>query len=427
MIIEGPSYDFDQRSDDSKPEDLIHRPNAGFPRQEPPLDKGQGRGSRSGSRGMHLLLFLLVCTCRGRLHAQDLSGIVVHAYVSQGFLYSSSNNYLSMKSSDGSPQWTDAAVNISDPISDNLRVGMQLHWYQLGEFGGSSVQVDWASGDYKVNDCFGIRAGKVKTVWGLFNDSQDIDAVFLWILLPQGSYSIDHKSFYLAHVGGDVYGGLSLGKRAGTLHYVAYAGQATVDLNDGDIKQFADNGLVFTSSLGGKTYGGDLRWETPVRGLTIGSSADVQAVDGTAPTGSVHLPPTLTPSFYAQFSRGKVYLAGEYDRIPINATLTIESTAIPFVEDGRSWFAMGSYRLSKKFQLGSYYSHYVNKAADTTQPANHSKDWVVSGRYDFNPYFYAKIEGHFLHGTALGYYTSTNPNGLTPDSKMLSAKIGFTF
>jgi hypothetical protein len=228
-------------------------------------------------------------------------------------------------------------------------------------------------------------------------------------------------------VGGDVYGGLSLGKRAGTLHYVAYAGQATVDLNDGYIKQFADNGLVFTSSLGGKTYGGDLRWETPVRGLTIGSSADVQAVDGTAPTGSVHLPPTLTPSFYAQFSRGKVYLAGEYDRIPINATLTIESTAIPFVEDGRSWFAMGSYRLSKKFQLGSYYSHYVNKAADTTQPANHSKDWVVSGRYDFNPYFYAKIEGHFLHGTALGYYTSTNPNGLTPDSKMLSAKIGFTF
>jgi hypothetical protein len=167
--------------------------------------------------------------------------------------------------------------------------------------------------------------------------------------------------------------------------------------------------------------------ETPVQGLTIGSSADVQAVDGTAPTGSVHLPPTLTPSFYAQFSRRKVYLAGEYDRIPINATLTIESTVIPFVEDGRSWFAMGSYRLSKNVQVGSYYSHYVNKAADTTQPANHSKDFVVSGRYDFNPYFYAKIEGHFLHGTALGYYSDTNPNGLAPDSKMLSAKIGFTF
>src|ERR1700733_3331374 len=235
-----------------------------------------------------MLLFFFLCSCTTSFSAQDLAGIVAHVFGSQGFLFSSNTNYLSMKSSDGSPQWTDGAVNISDSLPDNLRVGIQLHMYQLGEFGGSNVQVDWASGDYRVDDHFGIRAGKVKTVWGLFNDSQDIDAVFLWILLPQGSYPIDHKSFYLAHVGGDVYGALFLGKRAGTLHYDGYAGQATVDLNDGYIKQFADLGLVFTSSLGGKTYGGDLRWEPPLRGLTIGTSGNVQAVDGTAPTGSIH-------------------------------------------------------------------------------------------------------------------------------------------
>jgi hypothetical protein len=372
-------------------------------------------------------LFLLVFACTGSLWAQDLAGIGVHGFVSQGFLFSSRNNYLSMKSSDGSPQWTDGAVSISDSLADNLRVGIQLHMYQLGEFGGSNVQVDWASGDYRVKDHFGIRAGKVKTVWGLFNDSQDVDAIFLWILLPQGSYSIDHKSFYLAHVGGDVYGDISLGKRTGKLHYDGYAGQATVDLNDGYIKQFAESGLVFTSSLGGKTYGGDLQWETPLKGLTIGSSGNMQAVDGTAPAGSIHSPAKLVPSMYARFSRGKVYFAAEYDRIPIHATVTIGSAVIPFVVDGRSWFVMGSYRLRKNVQVGSYYSHYVNKSLDTTQPANYSKDWVVSGRYDFNTYVYAKIEGHFLHGTGLGYYGSTNPNGLAPNSKMLAAKIGFSF
>jgi hypothetical protein len=334
---------------------------------------------------------------------------------------------LSMKSSEGSPQWTDAAVNISDSLSDNLRVGIQLHMYQLGQFGGSNVFVDWAQGDYKVNDHFGIRAGKVKTIWGLFNDSQDIDAIFLWILLPQGSYSVDHKSFYLAHVGGDVYGNVFFGKRAGTLHYVAYGGQATIDLNDGYIQTFAQIGLVFTNSLGGKTYGADLQWETPVQGLILGCSGNWLTAYGTAPAGSFNSPPYLVSSIYGKFSRGKVYLAGEYDRIPFNATITIGTEVIPFAQDGRSWFAMGSYRLSKKLQAGSYYSHYVNKAADTTQPANYSKDWVLSGRYDFNSYFYAKIEGHFLHGTALGYYSSTNPNGLTPNSNMLAAKIGFTF
>jgi hypothetical protein len=374
-----------------------------------------------------MCLLVLVCTCAGNLRGQDIAGIVVHGFVSQGFLFSSNNNYLSMNSTAGTPQWTDAVADLSDPISESLRVGIQLRMYQLGEFGGSNVQVDWASGDYRVNDHFGIRAGKVKTVWGLFNDSQDVDPAFLWILLPQGSYSTDHKSFYLAHVGGDVYGAVPLGDTAGTLHYVVYGGQATIDLNDGYIQTFAELGLVFTNSLGGETYGADLQWETPLKGLILGSSGNMLAANGTAPGGSFHSPAYLVPSMYGQFSRGRAYLAGEYDRIPINATITIGTEVIPFVEDGRSWFAMGSYRLTSKVQVGSYYSHYVNKSADTTQPANYSKDFVVSGRYDFNGYFYAKLEGHFLHGTALGYYTSTNPNGLAPNSNMLAAKIGFTF
>jgi len=77
--------------------------------------------------------------------------------------------------------------------------------------------------------------------------------------------------------------------------------------------------------------------------------------------------------------------------------------------------------------VGSYYSHDVNKALDTTLPANYSKDWVVSGRYDFNSYFYGKIEGHFLQGTGLGFYSSSNANGMKPNSNMFAAKIGFTF
>jgi hypothetical protein len=52
---------------------------------------------------------------------------------------------------------------------------------------------------------------------------------------------------------------------------------------------------------------------------------------------------------------------------------------------------------------------------------------VIAGRYDFNQYFYGKLESHFLHGTALGYYTSVNPNGVNPDSNMLAARVGFTF
>jgi hypothetical protein len=299
--------------------------------------------------------------------------------------------------------------------------------YQLGELGGPNVQVDWASGDYRFNDRLGFRAGKLKTPLGLFNDSQDVDAVFLWILLPQSVYPIDNKSTFLSHVGGEVYGGLPLGSRAGKLEYRGYAGQNSLDLTGGYIKQFADAGLVFTSAPGGKVYGGDLRWEAPLKGLTFGSSALVEALDGTAAGGSIHSSPNVASAEYAQFNRGKFYFAGEYWRVPINTTLTLGPAVIPVAVDVRSWYAMGSYRLKEKLHVGGYYSHLVNKTGDTTQPANYSKDWAVSGRYDFNAYFYGKIEGHFLHGTGLGYYASTNPNGLKPNSNMLAAKIGFTF
>ena len=89
----------------------------------------------------------------------------------------------------------DRAISASDPVTDNLRVGMQLHMYQLGQFGGSNVQVDWASGDYRFNDRLGFRAGKIKTPLGLFNDSQDVDSLFLWILLPQAMYPVDNRGF----------------------------------------------------------------------------------------------------------------------------------------------------------------------------------------------------------------------------------------
>jgi hypothetical protein len=100
---------------------------------------------------------------------------------------------------------------------------------------------------------------------------------------------------------------------------------------------------------------------------------------------------------------------------------------VPIPIDSRAWYAMGSYEVTKKLQVGTYYSHYVNQAADASLPQNYSKDWVISERYNFNQYLYGRLEGHFLHGTGLGYYANTNPKGLDPNSNMLAARVGFAF
>jgi hypothetical protein len=370
----------------------------------------------------------LICMGAGSLRAQDwVENLQVHGYAAQGLFFSSNNNYLGMKSSQGSLQWTDGAISVTNSVTDKLRVGIQLHMYQLGEFGGSNVGVDWASGDYRLNDRFGFRAGKIKTVFGLFNDSQDVEPVFLWILLPQSMYPIDNRSFMLSELGGEVYGELSLGEGHGKLKYRAQVGESYLDQQQGYTQQLAQYGLTFPNMPLGTTRGGDLRWETPIRGWTIGASAFVQDMDGTSPQGAIRISPFFSPGYYTQFDRAKWFFAGEYCRAPVNPILTVGTTTFQWPLDQRSWHVMGSYRISEKLQVGSYYSQYVNKATDTSLPESYSKDWVISGRYNFNHYFYGKLESHFLHGTGLGYYANTNPNGVKPNSRMLAAKLGFTF
>ena len=372
------------------------------------------------------LLMALLFLCTAGLAAQDLENLQIHGFATQGFLYSTNNNYLTMKSSDGSLQWTEGAISLNDAVSDKLRVGLQIHMYQMGQIGGPQVLVDWASGDYKLSDNLGFRFGKVKMPFSLFNDSQDVDALFLWVLLPQCNYPDDNRDFDLAVLGGEVYGRLSVGDR-GRVQFRGYVGENRLDANGGYMLALSQYGLTFPSPPSGKAVGGDLRWITPAEGLSVGASAQRQGLDGSSPEGTVHIPPLLLTAYYAEWKMGKWYVAGEYWRMPL--TIMAQAGAFPIAEsiDQRSWDPMISYQLTRKLQVGTYYSHYINKAGDTSLAENYSKDWAISGRYNFNANFYGKLEGHFLHGTGIGYYDSVNPDGLKPNTAMLAARIGFTF
>jgi hypothetical protein len=376
-----------------------------------------------------LAALLLFCACASALFAQDdlEHKIQFHGFVTQGFLYSTANNFLTTRSSEGSLQWTDGAVSVSAAITDTLRGGLQLHMYQLGGFGGGQVQIDWASLDYHAKDYIGLRAGKVKTPLGLFNDTQDVDVVYLWTLLPQSAYAIENKIFSLAHLGGEVYGTVPLGKSAGSLSYKIYGGPTYVQQNSGYGLLLKQIGVTWASDIVMPTYGADLRWQTSLRGLMVGISDMDQTADGPLVGGTLHLAKNDTTVFYSQFERGKFYAAAEYRRNPFVVDMTIGQVALTMPSDPRAWYVMTSYRLRPKLTMGGYYSSYTDHAMDKADPASYAKDWVVSGRYDINTYFYLKLENHFIHGTGISYYTDTNPNGVKPRADLLAAKIGFNF
>src|ERR1700689_2318133 len=127
----------------------------------------------------YLALTIAFCAAPAALYGQigfNVGSVLVqvHGFAQQGFMDSNQNNYLTMNTSQGSFAMTDAGVNMSAQITDKFRVGAQVYDRNIGVLGDYHPSLDWAYGDYKFKDWFGIRAGKVKTVLGLYNDTQDM-------------------------------------------------------------------------------------------------------------------------------------------------------------------------------------------------------------------------------------------------------------
>jgi len=349
----------------------------------------------------------------GAQSLEDLN-IQIHGYATQGFLYTTNNNIFTTSSSNGSPEWTEAVLNISSQPTPKLRVGVQTRYFLLGNF-GDALTLDWAAADYKQNDRFGVRFGKVKTPSGLLNETQDIDPSYMWSLLPQSIYPITSRNSILAHYGGVVYGTFNLGPQAGKLEYRGWGGEREIEANQ-------------------VVMGGALHWRTPVSGLIVGASASrsnattngITTGNG-AYAGTQALTAYTEPDFFARYEKDKLMVAGEYNRIPGTIRIQFPGPTAPLTPyDLIGWFGMASYKVTGKLSAGVYDSQYFDRASPLGA-ARYSKDWALSGRYDINSFLYAKAEQHFIEGTAVGYDATLNADGLHPNSKLTILKLGVSF
>jgi hypothetical protein len=409
---------------------------------------------------MQGLAFLAVCFCAGQitLQAQDFKlfdrTLQVHGFMSQGFVYTNDNNWLTMNTSQGSAAFTDFGLNLSTRISDKLRVGAQAYDRNLGQLGQYHPSLDWALADYRLKSWFGVRGGKVKTTLGLYTDTQDEDFLRPFALLPQSIYPTDLRDATISHLGGDVYGNIFLKHRLGDLSYTAYAGHRSDSIYSGYPYYFSSFGAHITS-FGGLQYGADLRWNTPLKGLLIGASRMNEDIAGKGSAinpfnpgaGLVPYSETSkadwTNQLYGEYTVGRLRIDSEYRRYWRNQNLfggTSESFG-----DVRGWYVSGAYRIRKQLQIGSYYSRYrvtdvvagalsvfYPPQTDDSLPADHDYDKVITGRVDLNRFWNLKIEGHFMNGYGSGpypngFYTQVNPQGFNPNTNALVMKTGINF
>jgi hypothetical protein len=137
-----------------------------------------------------------------------------------------------------------------------MAVGMQLFTHDLGPLGNYRTRFDWFYLDYRFWDFLGVRAGRTKLPFGLYNESSDVDAARVPVLLPQSVYPVSNRDFLLALTGGEAYGIVPLGS-AGGLEYRLYGGAIFYDT--------ADATSTLSNVRGPYIYGARLMWQTRSR------------------------------------------------------------------------------------------------------------------------------------------------------------------
>lgn len=329
--------------------------------------------------------------------------IEIHGFLSQGYFRSSANNVLG-QSETGSFAFGEAGINFTHALTDRMSFGLQLFSETMGTRGRFQTRADWFQLDYRFADWFGLRAGKVKLPFGLYNDIADIDAARVPILLPQSVYPVENRNFLLAQSGAEAYGFLDL-KSAGTIDYRIYGGTIVLDIEQPASAPFRIR-QVSTPYLAGTR----VLWETPLDGLRIGPSVQALRLDADlfypAVTQDVNVNlPALLWVGSAEYSRDDLQLSIEYSRWRVTTTSSRPALFPESRVTSERAYAMATYRMAEWLQVGSYVSRLIPNVSDRRGRDSKGDDLAATLRFDINPYWLVKLEGHAISGTA----------GLSPD------------
>lgn len=373
-----------------------------------------------------MLLGSLAALIASHVHAADWSlfgpnapDIEFHGFASQGFLGSTSYNYLG-NSKTGSLEFTEFGLNASFNPFPRTRITAQAFSYDVGDAGKYDAVLDYALAEYTFNDYIGIRAGRIRRPQGIYNDIQDVDLGRTSILLPQGVYDARYRDFYESLDGGELFGTLPLGQ-AGSLAYELYAGLIR-PTPDGGLALQIQNGLPPGGHLdeidSAKIFGGQLWWSTPIDGLRLGASgAYAAAFDFNTTLETAREPVHLNErsnTLLQQYSAEYLWKSWTFQT---EALIRNTESETPGVSDLGifSWYAGAAYRFNKWIEVGGYYTQYFDynngpDVAGVITPSDaYQKDAAVSLRFDLTQRWIFKVEGHYLHGTALLEDDSTNP------------------
>ena len=378
--------------------------------------------------------------------AIDAGPIAIHGSISATASYSGTYNYLGDTRDRLDLNLVDVVLNGTHRFENGLRVGAQIYAFTIDDY--NSLTLDWASLDYSFTPALGVRVGRNKMQFGLYNDSQDLDAIRTFASMPWPAYPKPYRAVTASMDGLTLYGALDMGK-GGSLDYQLFGGaKETIDGDSPFIGGINNLARYDSCEFKRGVYGGSLFWNTPFDGLRIGYSylenpknvldgvvnemefmrgsylALARQVDGAFGTGtwdnsglfagtSIHShAKARLHAFSAEYTHDKWLLAAEYKRrdetdgvitVPAIGVLGLPTTNT-FAYHYEQYYGMVTYQATDQIGCGVYYA-YENTArgSSSSDPLTTSKDWAAAISYAPNEYWIFKVEGHLVDGRSLVY------------------------
>ena len=376
-------------------------------------------------------------------HAENLMGsdLQLHGFLTQGVVITSDNNFLGQSSKKASTDFREIGVNGSLRPTSDVQLSAGLLSHKAGATDNGEVRLDYGLIDWTASSNEqgrgGIRLGRVKIAYGLYNKTRDVALTRPSILLPQSIYFERTRNLTVASDGAELY--LDRYYEAGSLFVTFALGQPQIgsDASKVALVGLTPNGIfeskmvpVFQAIFEGD--GGKYRLGFTTLQLDAHYNPGVGDV---LQAGKLKFTPKI---FSAQYNAESWSLTSEFALRPTS----IQSFGPNFPDStthGQSYYVQGSYRLAPKWEaLLRYDVMYTNSedrdgkafAAATHRPGftRFSKDWTAGMRFDLTPELMLRAEYHRVDGTGyLPVQDNPNPSALVQRWDMFMLLASFRF
>lgn len=394
--------------------------------------------------GLQYLIILMSLTSASAQAFELLDGrLQLHGFASQAVVDTSANQFFG-NSPATSLDFTEIGLNTSYQIDPRVLVAAQILVRRAGEMYDGSPSLDYGLLDLtaisNARQRLGLRLGRIKNPFGLYNETRDVPFTRPGIFLPQVIYYDKVRNLLLSYDGIMLYGDL-FGER-GNLSLNLGAGRSVIDEN----VEWAYFGADYDGDLEaqGTNWGiGSLWLSTPADELKLGLSAILTEMTfdagATSPldSGTIDVFDWVA-SF--QYNAADWTLSAEYSRTPTRWNDL--GPCFPFDDQVmEGYYLQGAYRLRPNLELMARYEEgFANRGSRdgwafsaltggiTPRFDFFSKIWTLGLRWDLDPRIMFRLEYQRHDGTyALSIRENPDPNDLVREWDVFAASLSVRF